>query len=139
MNVLIVLNLGEFGMESSIWGWEQTNLRSEIRAGKLSSSRNLAVQVLMYSVDKQIKKSPGPKMFSSHLANGGQGRNVEYSSFLDTCFEVHGEAQAQLCKKWDKMKGRRNSAEHAQTIGELDSLVKATVRELNRHSKMGDQ
>ena len=37
------------------------------------------------------------------------------------------------------MKGRRNSAEHAQTVGELDSLVEPTVQELNRHKLMGDQ
>ena len=62
-----------------------------------------------------------------------------YCTFLETSFGIgDDDGQLKLCRAWDKVKGRRSSAEDAQSVADLTVQVKHAVDPFERHKAERD-
>ena len=121
---------------------ETRSLRSESRLLCLSRSRNLAVQMLHFVVQKQpkvLRKRAGKAIkFSQPLISETED-NSNLTFLLANVCDVHSaEEGLKIARERDEFKTKRDIDIHPSSLTNLEADVKACRNMLHRHARMGD-
>jgi hypothetical protein len=121
---------------------ETKSLRSESRLLCLSRSRNLAVQMLHFVVQKQpkvLRNRAGKAINFSQLLFSETEDNSNLTLLLANVYSAHtAEEGLKITREWDAFKTKRDIDIHPSSLTNLEADVKASRNMLHRHARMGD-